>query len=1334
MLDNDTDEDGDVLTIISTTPSELGIIQIIDSGRALQFVPNESAAATSKPFFYTVSDGRGGVADARVGLSVAPDTTNTKPMQLRTTSVGVESGGTVSYNVFPDWRDAEGDDLILLGASTTTNDIVRFNADGLVTFSSVASALGSQELTLTVSDGTLPATGKLLFTVTARGVLTPVGTPDFVSTFVGRTAELAPLDNDVSPSGEVLSLGGLKPLGNPIQYVTDPENSRLSFPATAAGTYYLQYTVQAGSAEGTGVIRIDVADDPDEPVNPIAVKDIVYVRASQPALVSPLDNDVSPSGLVLGVQGVELKPEDESKISVEVLGGSHLRVTAIQTLTQPIEFRYTISDGVGAASSAGVTVIPVPDLSKHQAPIAADDVAKVRVGDIISVPVLENDSHPDGAPVTLDPQFVDTNIGDGTAFVTGNKVRLQAPSTPGQYSVTYQIFDAFEESSWAQVIFKVAELDAENNQPPLPRPVTARVFQSSEIEVQLPLDRIDPDGDSVVFVGATGANLGQVTGYTATSFTYKALATSGTEVLTYEVRDAVGASATAQVRIGVIPRGGILAPSAVEDEAGIRPNRTATVGVLSNDSDPNGYAIRLDTLISVEPGITAEIVDNNIVVTAGDESGTFAINYQIVNAENGKDDSFLIVTVAADAPVLAPAAIDHVVDSESVVGQRSVIVDVLAGASNPGGRTSDLVVTFEGANEQLAQVDSEGRVTVQVGSDRTAIAYRLTNAVDDLSAMAFIVVPRYADALPPSLRADLGPQAVDRFPDKIDWTLTDLLDVPSGRDAKIIYPKSMTATLGSGTLEALDDATLRFTPAEGYSGESVLTFQVTDGQSAEDPAGNRAIISFTVAVGNAEKRDQPPTFAPITIEVERGEAGTSFDLRSASAHPNPALVEELQYSNEKYVSGSRGIAHSLSGSDFSSSASANETEDGQIAVFVFEVRLGDQPPVIGQVTVVVVPTKRPMPQAVDDIEPEARSNMPYSLPVLNNDFNPFAADGPDLIVVATAWEGDNLGASISPNASSVTVTTGSAKSGTITVVYTVEDKVGRQVNGKAVFVVASAPEPVTTVTLTNPSTQSVSVVFQPPTSSNGAVITGYTVRMTGSPSSVERTDCVAGASCVFTGRTNGAVQTVEIGATNKVGTSWSTQRTITPYGTPSAPTNPTLSTNSTTATATITPSWSGPADSGGGAITYQWNFTQGLPATVSGSTSGTSAPGQSVGQGDFTFQVRACNPGGCSGYVSASRRIDPAPSAWNLPVDAASSCVQDQLATSRYTPPSTCSAPGYWQAASSTVTVNCIVNSATLSAGGNFRFYRLTSNGYYISQYTMLAPYDATTPVGMPGC
>ena len=205
------------------------------------------------------------------------------------------------------------------------------------------------------------------------------------------------------------------------------------------------------------------------------------------------------------------------------------------------------------------------------------------------------------------------------------------------------------------------------------------------------------------------------------------------------------------------------------------------------------------------------------------------------------------------------------------------------------------------------------------------------------------------------------------------------------------------------------------------------------------------------------------------------------------------------------------------------------------------------------------------------------------------------------------------------------------------------DVPSRQAQGRITITVTSAPEAVTDITLSNPSSHQVAVDFKPPVSTNGAPITGYIVRISDSSGTTQRTDCTPGVTCSFDARQNGAVQTVDIAAANRVGTTWSTTKSITPYGTPTTPTNPVINSNSSTATATISPSWSGPADSGGGGVTYQWNFTQG--SSASGSATGTAGTAQDVGAGDYSFQVRACNAGGlCSAYAaSASRHIDTPP-------------------------------------------------------------------------------------------
>ena len=68
-------------------------------------------------------------------------------------------------------------------------------------------------------------------------------------------------------------------------------------------------------------------------------------------------------------------------------------------------------------------------------------------------------------------------------------------------------------------------------------------------------------------------------------------------------------------------------------------------------------------------------------------------------------------------------------------------VQPLDDATNPGGLVDDLAVTLEGPNADRAEVTRDGGIEVKPGRERYAVAYRLTNELDELSAMAFVIVP-----------------------------------------------------------------------------------------------------------------------------------------------------------------------------------------------------------------------------------------------------------------------------------------------------------------------------------------------------------------------------------------------------------------------------------------------------------------------------------------------------------------------------------------------------------------------------------------------------------------
>jgi hypothetical protein len=1244
VLANDTDPDGDVLTIstVSAIPDTAGQLELIQGGRALQFVAAPGFSGTAS-FRYTVSDGRGGVADANVDVAVRPvGSGDFAPVSSGTSAVTLEAGKTISYNVLGDWYDPDGDDLILAGASAS-NALVRFSPDGLITYTQLGNELGPSTVAIEVSDGTKSTVGQFIVDVKAPGSAAPIGTPDFATAFVGQSVDIKPLSNDLSPSGVPLTLSKVTAIDPGLTVTTDPDSATVSVFGSQHGTYYLQYVVAAGTETSQGLIRVDIANQPISPPGPTAVKDIAYVRPNQPVTLSVLDNDVSPSGAVLGIQSVTV-PDDASRLAIQVLTSTKIKITAPSGMTEPVEFQYTISDGT-KTSTAGVSVVPLPELVHHQAPIAADDTTKARVGDVASVSVLANDYHPDGSQMHLDPNLVQADVGDGLAFVTGDQVRLQAPSKPGQYTVTYRIYDDFSESSTAKVVFTVLPKDSKNNAAPRPQTITTRVFQGATVAVDVPLDGIDPDGDSVSLTSVTGSTLGEVADVTATGFKYQAYADkTGTDTFTYEVHDSFGSPATGQIRIGVIQRPPTtLAPDAVGDQVSIRPGRVSSVPVLLNDSDPNGYPITLaKKLLEVQTGLTAVVRDSVVVVTAPKKVGSYSVHYAIDNGHGGTADAFLIVKVATDAPLQPPIAFDQSVDVNTTIGKHTVIVDVLHDAQNPGGLVSDLRVTSVGPNKSIAKPNADGTMTVALGATRQAVAYQVTNAIDKLSATAFIVVPAYSDSAPPHLKSTFKLPQVTAMNTATSWKLADILDVPSGRPVTVTDAASARAGRQAvGVPMAPDTRTIVYTPEKDFRGNTLVTFKVSDKGLSDDP--NATTIEIPVTVGDASFRDIAPTFANQTIEIQPGEAAKTFDLRGASSHPNPAVIQELTYQN--FAAPTGPVKASLSGSTVSMSTDVS-TPVGTTSVIKFDVDLGTTFSVPAQITVKVVKSTRPLPQTVDDAEPNGRSSATYTISPLTNDFNPFADQGKSLTITDVAFQGDDLGASgLTHTDSTVSVTTGTAKSGTINLIYTIRDATNsadREMQGRITVTVTSAPEPVTALVL-SAGPQTLTAVFQPPTSSNGSPIVSYEVFIVDAFNNTGQTrgDCVPGQSCTFTGLTNGHEYDVRVVAINDVGTSdGSTSGTITPWGVPGVPTNPKYSTNSSTAPAFITPTWGAPADQGGGSLRSEWTYTQGL----SGSGSGPSGPGgQTVGPGDYSFQVRVCNPGACSAYVSASVHIDNPP-------------------------------------------------------------------------------------------
>jgi large repetitive protein len=142
VLANDSDPDGDALTIISTSGTN-GIFNI--SGTNIVYTPTNAVPGTNV-FTYTIIDGFGGTNSALVTVAV----TNRPPVATNDVVAGTNNFAQVIFPLVND-TDPDGDALTITSA-VSTNGIVTINAGSTnLTFIPTNSPVAT--ITYTISDG-----------------------------------------------------------------------------------------------------------------------------------------------------------------------------------------------------------------------------------------------------------------------------------------------------------------------------------------------------------------------------------------------------------------------------------------------------------------------------------------------------------------------------------------------------------------------------------------------------------------------------------------------------------------------------------------------------------------------------------------------------------------------------------------------------------------------------------------------------------------------------------------------------------------------------------------------------------------------------------------------------------------------------------------------------------------------------------------------------------------------------------------------------------------------------------------------------------------------------
>ena len=1125
VLDNDNDSDGDVLvaTLAGAQPS-IGEVQPILNGAALQIMAPDDASGTAA-FTYQVDDGRANGTDtATVTATVFDWDTNTAPKQKRKPKTSVESGGTLSYNVLQDWIDPEGDDLYLKSVVAADGDEVEFTTDGQMTYRAVGSLQGRKEIEVAVADALgEAATGTIILDVKPAGTTAPVTNADHIVTRVGETATVAPLANDSSSGRDELRLTRVEPLDG-VTVLPDYPKKQFAFKSNAPGVYYVQYQASAGQADAKGIVRVDVLDKQESELPPVAVRDVALLPTGKEALVGVLANDSDPAGGVLVVQSVSVPPH--GGVAVSVLNHETLRITDQGALDEPVKITYRISNGSKSAEG-DVTVVPIPAPSKITPPVTHDDEAVVRVGDVVTIPVLENDVHPNGDVMHVAPDLVEPLVDpkDGEAFVSQDTVRVRAGKQPGTVYLTYEAVDSMGQKAGGHVTVQVLPVDGEVNAPPRPRDLTARVLAGTSIRIPVPLDGIDVDGDSVELLGQDIApTKGRITETGGDFLEYEAFkGSAGVDTIVYRVRDRLGGEGTATIRVGIAPAEATnQAPFAVKDTVVVRPGRSVAVPVLANDSDPEGDEIRLvkDGIETPkDSGITARASGDRVVVKVPDRELDASLQYTIRDSNGAEADAPILVTVDQDVPLMTPVARDDRLRVEDLEDSLSADIDILANDEDPDGTVEALKVAVDGGAKPVG----DRKVRVSVTDQRQLIRYTITDQ-DEQTASAFIFVPALSE-LRPALRST-KPVEVKSGETK-ELELADYVTVAGGGNVRLTEASKVSAGHGNGDTLIKDETTLVYTSEKGYFGKDSLSFEVTDGKTVEDPEGRKSTLSIPITVLPPD--NQPPVFVNGQIDVAPGEDATSIDLAALTTDPDKGDAGKIRYSITDRPGD--GLNARLDGSKLLVDASAT-TPKGTTATVGLSITDGTTEAVEGSVTVTVTASTRPLAVAGPDNVDEADQGKTITVPVLQNDINPFEADGKPLKVLSADRESGNGDARVVGDR--VEVTPASDFVGVMVVRYRIQDATkdaDREVDGRITVTVQGVPDAPGVPRVTTVEDRTVVLNWSAP-SNNGAEIDHYTVTSVGGRS---YTKTCTSTTCTLDGLTNNVEYTFQVTAHNRVG-------------------------------------------------------------------------------------------------------------------------------------------------------------------------------------------------------
>ncbi len=312
VLDNDSDPDGDILTIISNTNPSNGTVVLNEDG-TFTYTPNANYNGPDS-FEYTISDGNGGTDTATVTITVVP--VNDAPVAVDD-SASTNEDTPVTVSVLDNDSDIDGDVLTVVSTTTPSNGTVVINDNGTITYTPNENFNGTDSFDYTISDGN-GGTATATVTITVNAVNdAPVAVDDVATTDEDTSVTIPVLDNDSDVDGNGLTVISVTTPSNGTVVINSDGTVTYTPNADYNGPDSFDYTISDGNGgTDTATVTITVTPVNDAPPAPPSVTVI------QPTCTSPTGTITvaTQTGLTYSVNGVDYQ---ESGVFADLEPGTY---------------------------------------------------------------------------------------------------------------------------------------------------------------------------------------------------------------------------------------------------------------------------------------------------------------------------------------------------------------------------------------------------------------------------------------------------------------------------------------------------------------------------------------------------------------------------------------------------------------------------------------------------------------------------------------------------------------------------------------------------------------------------------------------------------------------------------------------------------------------------------------------------------------------------------------------------------------------------------------------------------------------------------------------------